>query len=378
MWVIREAKPADLDPLFELATSLNTVNLPANRAVIQELVKTSQGSFQLEALVRRQLLFVLERWSYEEATQRWGSEVLGSCMIIPQHGTHDRPASYFRIMERQKYSSILKRHFKHQTLELIFDYDGPTELGGLVLSPKLRGHPLKLGRFLSYARLAFISSPSRRAWFQDEVVAELLPALGPNRDSELWPYLGQRFTGLDYHTADKLSREHIHFIQELFPHAPLYTSLLPERVQSQLGEVGPDSKPAAHLLSKVGFRFDGTIDPFDGGPTYRVKTDECALVQRSVIGSWDPQRSPTHFLNQSEPGECGALLIDSLSQGGGVKLILGEGAVRNSAQGELLFAPYHQGELASSHEAISELLPVLPGALTSFTPFGVMGSPRST
>lgn len=383
MWIIRDARPLDLDPLYELAKSLNTLNLPADKNVIRELIQISEDSFQLKYGTRKQLLFVLEHYFINQEG-KWSSEVLGSSMIIPQHGTHDRPSSYFRIMDRQKYSSILKRHFKHQTLELIFDYDGPTELGGLVLSPQLRGHPLKLGRFLSYARLAFIASPTRRAWFQDEIVAELLPALGPNRDSELWPYLGQRFTGLDYHTADKLSREHIHFIQELFPQAPLYTSLLPERVQNQLGKVGPDSQPAAHLLSRTGFRFDGTIDPFDGGPTYRVKIEECTLINRSIIGSWNLLRSAE--LMQSDEmsqgksehddiSEYGTLLIDQLDQGGGIKLILGHGRVECMDEGELVFCPIDQTD--ECIDDLQDLLNIHPQALTSFTPFGST-APKST
>jgi arginine/ornithine N-succinyltransferase beta subunit len=50
--------------------------------------------------------------------------------------------------------------------------------------------------------------------------------------------------------------------------------------------VGPDSKPAAHLLSKVGFAYDHTIDPFDGGPTYRVNIHDCTLIQNLRLGRW--------------------------------------------------------------------------------------------
>ncbi len=356
MFLIRDAQHRDLDQLYAVAAELDSVNLPADRGVIAALIERSRESLRDSCVLKRRLLFVLEEWS--RAPQGgWRAEVLGCAMIIAQHGTHDRPASYFRIMERQKYSPILKKHFKHQTLELIFDYDGPTELGGLVLSPRLRGHPLKLGRFLSYVRLAFIGLPSRRAWFEDEVVAELLPALGPDRSSELWPYLGQRFTGLDYHTADQLSREHIHFVQELFPQAPLYTSLLPPHVQAQLGRVGPASQPAAHLLAKVGFEYDGTIDPFDGGPTYRVRTDECPLIEGAVRGAWESMT-----LAPGDAPRPGLLLLDGLSEGGGLKALLGEGAA--SVEGApLRFRP------AGDEEELRALLAGDVGREGSFTPF---------
>jgi arginine N-succinyltransferase len=355
MFIIRDAQDRDLDHLYQVATELNSVNLPADRAVIAALIERSQASLRDECALKRRLLFVLEEWA--QVGGGWRSEVFGCAMIIAQHGTHDRPASYFRIMERQKYSPILKKHFKHQTLELIFDYDGPTELGGLVLSSRLRGHPLKLGRFLSYVRLAFIGLPSRRGWFEDEVVAELLPALGPDRQSELWPYLGQRFTGLDYHTADQLSREHIHFVHELFPQAPLYTALLPPHVQAQLGKVGPASQPAAHLLAQVGFEYDGTIDPFDGGPTYRVRTDECALIRGAVRGEW-----VSMSLTQSAAARPGILLLDGLSEGRGLKALLGEG-VRGVEGAPIEFRPF------GSDEAREALLSADVGREASFTPF---------
>ena len=50
-------------------------------------------------------------------------------------------------------------------------------------------------------------------------------------------------------------------------------------LRAQLGQVGQGSKPAARLLEAAGFRFDGTIDPFDGGPTLRVRREESPAFQ---------------------------------------------------------------------------------------------------
>ena len=294
---LRAALHNDLPMLYELAKDFNTTNLPANKSKIEQLIEVGLKSFDIHHPSKaRRFFFVLESQD----------KIQGCCQILAQHGTLERPASYFRLTERQKYSSILGKHFRHQTLELIFDYDGPTELGGLLVARSLRGHPQKFGRFLSYARLAFVGA--NRQWFQDQIIAELLPALGPDGQSDLWPYLGARFTGLDYQTADKLSSEHIHFISDLFPHAPLYTALLPEEVRLKLGVVGPKSKPAAHLLNKVGFTFDQTIDPFDGGPTYRVKTSQCAIVQHTHQWTLANEPCPDHI-----EAKLGVLIINENS-----------------------------------------------------------------
>ena len=46
------------------------------------------------------------------------------------------------------------------------------------------------------------------------------------------------------------------------------------------------------MLSEIGFRYDDSIDPFDGGPTYKVRTDDCEPVRRTRLtrfGGWLPQ-----------------------------------------------------------------------------------------
>ena len=47
-----------------------------------------------------------------------------------------------------------------------------------------------------------------------------------------------------------------------------------------IGETGETTKPVRHLLSKIGFRYLETVDPFDGGPHYGAKTDQISLIRR--------------------------------------------------------------------------------------------------
>ncbi len=283
MFLLREVRPSDLDDLFELAKRLNTLNLPANRDVLKKRIEYSRSSFggRFDDPQDCEYIFVLRDLEADK--------VIGTCMIIAKHGTFERPAVYFKVNEVQKYSTTISRHFVHQTLQLHFDYRGPTEIGGLILHPDYRGHRLKLGKLLSYVRFLYIGMHQAR--FEDELVAELLPELNDDGTSELWEHLGRHFTGLDYMTADKMSRENIEFIRSLFPFEPLYTALLPSAVEAKIGSVGTPTKPVEKMLKSIGFVYDKSIDPFDGGPTFRARTQNCDPIQRTTsetfVGMFD-------------------------------------------------------------------------------------------
>lgn len=277
MFLLREVRPSDLDELYDLASRLNTLNLQADREVLGKLISASRASFghKFEDPMEREYVFVLRDLDADR--------VIGTCMIIAQHGSYDRPSVYFNVREEQKYSASIGKHLVHQVLELTFNFDGPTEIGGLILHPDYRGHELKLGKLLSFVRFLYVGMHPDH--FRDELVAELLPPLNDDQTSDLWDSLGRKFTGLDYLEADKLSRQNIEFIRNLFPFYPIYTALLPEGVRKKIGQVGEPTKPVEKMLRKIGFRWDRSIDPFDGGPTFRVPTRNCEAVRRVA---WEP------------------------------------------------------------------------------------------
>lgn len=271
MFLLREVHPDDLDQLEELAKFLNTVNLPADRNRLQALIETSRNSFEQSIENKeREYVFVLLKADTQQ--------LIGTCMIIAQHGTYRRPSVYFNVQEEQKYSETLDKYFVHQVLQLHFNYDGPTEIGGLILHPDYQGHAQKLGKILSFVRFLFIGM--HRAWFRETIIAELLPPLNADGTSELWNCLGANFTGLDYMTADKLSRQNVEFIRSLFPQTAIYTALLPAPVRELIGQVGAPTRPVEKMLKSIGFRNNSSIDPFDGGPTFSVVTDQCELIKR--------------------------------------------------------------------------------------------------
>ena len=284
MFQFREAAPEDEDAILELANYLNTLNLPPERSFIHELLERSQSSFSgsPDFNPERHFLFVLENPA---------GQVVGTAMIHAQHGTYDEPHVFFRVLEEEHYADLRAEkqaehhgvHMVHKMLHLGLTYDGPTELGGLVLHPNFRSHPEKLGRLLSLARFVFIAA--FRSWFRDRLLAELLPPLykspeGSTR-SPLWDVLGHRFTGLSYEEADRLSRFNKEFIWRLFPVMPVHTSLLPEGVQEIIGRVGEPTKGAQKLLERIGFKYEHRIDPFDGGPHLEANTDQVTIIRNT-------------------------------------------------------------------------------------------------
>jgi arginine N-succinyltransferase len=283
LFFIRAAQETDLPAVAEAARHLDSVNLPSDRQKLTQILDLSVKSFSGKVPpAKRELMFVL--------VERTGDQdhVVGSSMIFAQHGNRQAPHVYFDAIEEERYSETLDRHFKHTVLRIGYNYQGLTEVGGLVVLPSHRGHKEQLGKLLAYVRFLYVAL--HREVFRDEVVSELMPPLESDGRSLLWEALGRHFTGLSYQEADRLSRENKEFIRTLFPQDPIYASLLPASAQGLIGQVGPTSKPVERLLRRIGFQYAHRIDPFDGGPHFHARTDEISLVKgarRLKVGSAD-------------------------------------------------------------------------------------------
>lgn len=270
MFVLRDVQRSDLKELGRLARVLNTVNLPADENALEELVEASVKSFggKTKDPLGRLFLFVLE-------DERSG-HLVGTSQIIAQHGTREAPHIYLDLFEREHYSATIDRHFKHQVMRIGYNYDGFTEIGGLVVHPEFRGQG-KPGKQLSFVRFLYMAM--HRKLFRERVLAELMPPLLPDGRSVLWEAFGARFTGLTYQEADRLSRESKEFIKELFPSGEIYVELLPPAVQKVIGQVGPATEGVLKMLTAIGFNSDHRIDPFDGGPHYSAATADITPVR---------------------------------------------------------------------------------------------------
>ncbi len=292
-FLIREATRRDHHDLLVLARLLDSINLPTTAPGLAEALERSARSFrgQVRDRAKAIYLFCAERI----ATGR----LAGASMIIAKHGTPVSPHYYLEMDTDDRYSKTLKRMFRHSYLRLRYSMDGPTEVGGLIVARRIRRHPERVGRQLSWVRFLYIAKHRRR--FENRVVSEMLPPQIPGHRNAFWDHFGRPLTGLSFREADRLSIRDKEFIHALFPDSPLYTFLLPDAVRESIGVVGEGTRGAVKLLEQAGMRFLSHIDPFDAGPYYGGAVADLTPVMqhrvvRAVAGSVDPNEHPRWLL----------------------------------------------------------------------------------
>jgi arginine N-succinyltransferase len=204
-----------------------------------------------------------------------GTSSIISCVSWPGH-----PHTFLQVRRREHYSEDLQTGAVHVTLQLGTDESGPSEIGGLILAPSYRGHPQQLGALLSLIRFQLIGL--HRDWFADRIIAEMMGSLTPDSRNTLWEYLGRRFINLTYAEADRFCQHSKEFITALMPSVEIYASLLPPEARNLIGKVGPETEPAMRMLERLGFRYIGHVDPFDGGPYLEATVAEIPLVRETV------------------------------------------------------------------------------------------------
>ena len=270
-FVARGVKPEDLDGLYNLANQFTLLNLSPDKKALAEIIEMSQASFRGEVDgPQSKYIFVVVDTQSQLA--------VGCSQIIGKHGTEKNPAYSFKVHTKKRFSKRLNVGFVHQLLRMKVITDGPTEVGGLILSLDYRGHPEKVGRLLSLIRFVYIGMFKER--FEKELYAQMVPPLTDDGRSDFWESLGKRFTGLSYQEADRLSRRDKEFISSLFPEDDIYLCLLDSRARLVMGQVGFETQRACRLLQKLGFTYKNEVDPFDGGPHIGVLRDEMPMIKK--------------------------------------------------------------------------------------------------
>lgn len=292
-WFVRPAREGDLDALFELAqmTGGGFTNLPPNRDALARRLAWSSESYAKDVGAPDNELYML--FLEEAGTGRIG----GTACLFSRVGV-EWPFYSYKLGQVTQSSRELKRTFAMQTLYLVNDYDGASEVGGLFLHPDLR--VAGLGRLLARSRYLFMAQ--HRSRFGERVLAELRGCIDEKGGSAFWDGLGAKFFGMPFQEADHFNSLHGNqFIADLMPKHPIYVSMLTDEARAVIGQPHPSGIPAKKLLEAEGFSFDGYIDIFDGGPTMSSRVDNVRTVRESRL-------APIGELTDSPAGLLPALL----------------------------------------------------------------------
>ncbi len=271
--VIRAARDADLQPLYEMAklTGGGFTNLPPDRAALKTKLDRSATAFARTADEKADDLFVLVL----ENTAT--GEVRGTCQIFTHVG-QSYPFYSYRLGTLAQYSKELNRTFRADMIGLTTDLEGCSEVGGLFLHPGERAGGL--GMLLARARYLFIAQ--HRARFADRVLAELRGIIDEAGGSPFWDGLAGRFFGMNFQDADQFNAVRGHqFIADLFPKHPIYVAMLPESARAAIGLPHPSGRAAMRMLENEGFAYENYVDIFDGGPTMLARTDAIRTIRKA-------------------------------------------------------------------------------------------------
>lgn len=327
MFLLRSVRENDLSNLYELASQVSFINLPADKDIIEKKISQSLTCFKnpYKEFYKNYYFFVIEDLE--------NNSVVGASMIHAQHGTEDEPHFYLKVGQERKYSETINTGFIHGTLKLGIETDGPTEIGGLVLDPKYRGNPNKLGKQISFVRFLYMGANPKR--FKKTIHSELMPPLDKDGNSPLWEAIGRRFLNMDYHDADVLSRSNKEFILSLYPSDTIYQTLLPTIARNAIGKVGEDTKPVKKMLESIGFTYTHEVDPFDGGPHFRAQLNEIKPIK-------DMYQGPIEVLDNKleDPNLC-KRLITIPSQDDGFRAILVPSVLKNNLLSVYVPRKYH-------------------------------------
>lgn len=275
MLVVRQAGPADIDVLMELAylSGRGFTSLPEDRSVLAERLALSQSSFAGE-VPPRAAWYVLMLENVETAQIEGVAAVKGGVGI--QH-----PHFSFRVVTLEQYSAATETRFDHKALVLVNECGECSEVGSLFLRPGKRQSGA--GSLLARSRYLLIGADRER--FCETVMAELRGWFDDTDDSPFWDGIASKFFRLPFEDADlMITSTDGQFIRDLAPRHPIYLELVDASARKAIGAVHRHGVPAKRMLEAEGFRHSGLVDIFDGGPTMTVPRDAIrTLAQARVL-----------------------------------------------------------------------------------------------
>ena len=275
MLVVRPAKSDDLDAICHLAELAGPgfTSLAVGREALSDRLNKSVKSFEGPDAITPDHIYLL----ILEDTDK--DEIVGMSALKAQIGIQD-PFFNFRILKVAQKSSVTRSRFDMEVLVLVNEYAGATEVGSLFVKSGYRG--TGAGRLISQARYMLIAAAPQR--FGNQVISELRGHVSETGESSFWNAIGRKFFRMDFKEADKISAEKDNqFILDLMPKHPIYVALLPDAAREVIGKTHPAGIGARRYLEAEGFRYDGSIDIFDAGPSLKVPREDIRTVKDSRL-----------------------------------------------------------------------------------------------
>lgn len=273
-FVIRAATGADLQPMYEMAklTGGGFTNLPPDRKALKAKLARAEEAFAQadDGPEDRRFVLMLEH--------RPTGEVRGTSQIFTRVGT-DWPFYSYRIGTITQHSKELGRTFRADTLSLVTDLEGSSEVGGLFLHPHERAGGL--GLLLARSRYLFVRA--HRPIFADRILAELRGVIDDAGGSPFWDGVAGKFFGMTFQEADTFNALYGNqFIADLMPKHPVYLAMLNEAARHVVGLPHPSGRAAMRMLENEGFAYEKYVDIFDGGPTMIAPTDRVRAIAEAA------------------------------------------------------------------------------------------------
>ncbi|WP_157217740.1 arginine N-succinyltransferase [Flavisphingomonas formosensis] len=278
-FVVRPSRPDDLGSLYDMAklTGGGFTNLPPDKKSLKTKLERSEAAFSKPQDATGDDLYLLILENLETG------KVAGTAQIFSLIGQH-WPFYSYRIGTLSQTSKELGRTFRAEMLSLTTDYEGASEVGGLFLHPQERAGGL--GLLLARSRYLFIRAHRKR--FAERVIAELRGVIDEGGGSPFWDGLAGKFFGMGFREADEFNAVHGNqFIADLMPKHPIYTAMLPETARQVIGLPHTSGRAAMRMLENEGFRNEGYVDIFDGGPTMAALTDTIRTIREARDGIVD-------------------------------------------------------------------------------------------
>jgi len=275
MLIVRPAKSDDLDAICDLAKLAGPgfTSLAVGREALSARLDKSVKSFKGPSDISPDHVYLLML----EDTEK--DEIVGMSAVKAQIGISD-PFFNFRVLKTAQKSSVTGSRFDMEVLVLVNEYAGATEVGSLFVKDGYRGSGA--GRLISQARYMLIAADKER--FGEQIISELRGHVSDTGASPFWDAIGRKFFRMDFQDADQISAEKDNqFILDLMPKHPIYVALLPDQARAVIGKTHPAGDGARRYLEAEGFRYDGAIDIFDGGPSLKAPRDDLRTIKDSRV-----------------------------------------------------------------------------------------------